>query len=123
MSEYELAERLRGGPSLRAVELGVVVGVEPLVVRIGNGEYKAGPDGWRFYEPVFAYKDVEFKDAAFAGAGVNCSKGGISVMNATTGTVREGKAKLQYQVGDLLAVQQMAGDVSFLILARVQEVV
>ena len=123
MSEYELAERLRGGPSLRAVELGVVIGVEPLVVRIGNGEYKAGPGGWRFYEPVFAYKDVEFKGVAFAGAGVNCSKGGISSLTATRGTVKEGKAKMQYQVGDLLAVQQMAGDVSFLILARVQEVV
>ncbi len=123
MDEFDLVQRMRGKPACRAVELGEVVGVNPLVVRIGNGEYQAGPKGWRFYEPVFAYKNVENKDVAFAGAGVNCSQGGISTMTATTGTVKEGKAKMQYQVGDLLAVQQMAGDASFMILAKVQEVV
>ena len=122
MSMYELTERVRGKPACRAVELGEVVGVNPLVVRIGNGEYKAGPKGWRFYEPVFAYKDVENKEVAFAGAGVNCGQGGISAMTATTGTIKEGKAKMHYKVGDLLAVQQMAGDASFMILAKVQEV-
>lgn len=123
MDEFDLAQRMRGGPVRRAVELGEVVGVAPLVVRIGNGEYRAGPNGWRFYEPCFAFKEVETKEVSYSGVSVNCGQGGISAMTATTGSAKEGKAKMHYQVGDLLAVQQMAGDASFMILAKVQEVV
>lgn len=114
---------MRGGASRRAVELGEVVGVEPLVVRIGNGEYKAGPGGWCFYEPVVAVKDVVYKGIACTGASVNCAHGSISSFNATDGKIEGCEARMKYKVGDLLAVQQMAGDASFMILAKVQEVV
>ena len=123
MSFYEVARRMRGVASRRAVELGEVVGVEPLVVRIGNGEYKAGPGGWCFYEPVVAVKDVVYKGIACTGASVNCAHGSISSFNATDGKIEGCEARMKYKVGDLLAVQQMAGDASFMILAKVQEVV
>lgn len=106
MSMYELTERVRGKPACRAVELGEVVGVNPLVVRIGNGEYQVGPKGWRFYEPVIEAKKII----------LTSNIGGVSEYKKMT-------ADTEYKVGDLLAVQQMAGDASFMVLAKVQEVV
>ena len=54
---------------------------------------------------------------------MNCAHGSISSFNATDGKIEGCEARMKYKVGDLLAVQQMAGDASFMILAKVQEVV
>lgn len=41
-TEYDLAKRLRGRSPTRAVELAEVLAVEPLKIKIGNGEYEQG---------------------------------------------------------------------------------
>lgn len=133
-TEYDLAKRLRGRSPTRAVELAEVLAVEPLKIKIGNGEYEQGPDKWTFYEPWFEDRDAEIKNmehesGQHTGASVNCSGGyGISQMSYSKETVARGryeerKAFMKYNVGDLLAVQQMAGDNQFMILCKVREVV
>lgn len=132
MNEYDLARRLRGSSSARSLEIGEVVGLEPLSVKIGASEYVSGPDGWRFYEMYADLKDVELKEVeletvALTGASVNCGYGAVSVVNAAKGTVtkakaKEGKAFIRYEVGDKLCVQQLSGDTSFMILGKIREV-
>lgn len=133
-TEYDLAKRLRGRSPTRAVELAEVLAVEPLKIKIGNGEYEQGPGKWTFYEPWFEDRDAEIKsleheNGQHIGASVNCSGGyGISQMSygsesVARGRYEERKAFMKYNVGDWLAVQQMAGDNQFMILCKVREVV
>lgn len=133
-TEYDLAKRLRGRSPTRAVELAEVLAVDPLKIKIGNGEYEQGADKWRFYEPWFEDRDAEIQNmehesGQHSGAGVDCSGGyGISQMSYSRETITKGryeerKAFMKYNVGDQLAVQQMTGDNQFMILCKVREVV
>lgn len=122
MNEYDLARRLRGSSPSRSLEIGEVVGLEPLVVKIGGSEYKSGKDGWTFYEMVFDLEKAELEEVALTGASVNCGVGAVSALKASKGTVKKGKAFIRYEVGDLLCVQQMSGDTSFMVLGKIREV-
>lgn len=123
--KYDLANRFRGRAPSKVVELGEVLKLDPLTIKIGNGTYEAGSkeDQWTFYEAWFEDRDAELKNGQFTGASVNCSEGSISQMSYSAGTCKERKAYMKYNVGDKLAVQQMAGDNSFIILCKVREVV
>lgn len=135
MNEYDLARRLRGASASRSLEIGEVVGLEPMVVKIGASEYKcnkSGVDGWKFYELITDNKELELKEleletVALTGASVNCGYGSVSAVNATKGTAvkakaKEGKAFIRYEVGDKLCVQQLSGDSAFMILGKIREV-
>lgn len=121
-SVYDLAHKVKQPPN-RGIELGEVVGINPFTVRIGDSEYKSGKDGWQFYEPFIELEKLEAKEAKATGASVDCGTGGISSINAYKIEIKELKAKIKYSVGDVVAIHQMAGDVSFLILCKLSEVV
>lgn len=132
--EYDLANRMRQKPTTKVVEIGKVTKTDPLTIEIGNGTYEAGSreDQWTFYEVWYEDKDAELKEiqhntGVHSGASVNCGEGSISQMSYSSETIQMGKYKerkayLKYNVGDLLAVQQMAGDNVFIILAKIREV-
>lgn len=121
-SVYDLANKLKQ-PSTRGIELGKIVGIKPLTIRIGDSEYKGGKDGWKFYEPFVEIEKLEAKEAKATGASVDCGTGSISRFNANKVEIKELKARIKYNVGDIVAVHQMSGDVSFLILCKLSEVV
>ena len=121
-SVYDLANKLKQ-PSTRGIELGKIVGIKPLTIRIGDSEYKGGKDGWKFYEPFVEIEKLEAKEAKATGASVDCGTGSISRFNANKVEIKELKARIKYNVGDIVAVHQMDGDVSFLILCKLAEVV
>lgn len=127
-----LARRMHGKEPNRAVELAVVSSVNPLKIVIGqNSEYSS--EYWNIYEAWFNDKDGEFtkpgkwKNGTHTGASVNCSEGSISQMTYTednwqSGEYEERKAYMKYNVGDLIAVQEMEGGKSFIILCKVRRV-
>lgn len=121
-SVYDLANKLKQ-PTTRGIELGKVVNTKPLTIRIGESEYKGGKDGWQFYEPFVEVEKLEAKEVKATGASVDCGTGGISRFNAEKVEIKELKARIKYNVGDIVAVHQMSGDVSFLILCKLLEVV
>lgn len=133
--KYDLARRFHDLPkqSIRVVEIGTVLKTEPLTIQIGDGIYIAGKSGWKFYEPIFEdkeaeIKEIEHKNGNHNGASVDCSVGSISSMSYSDekiekGTYKERKAYMKYNVGDVLAIQQMSGENEFIILCKLREVV
>ena len=121
---YDLASAIRGGgnarSSARPVELATVAAVEPLAIQIGNAIYKSTE--WRMYEQIQLFADVKTKNGQLSGTSVSCSVGSASAISYSEGTAEELSAAMKYNVGDLLAVQQMAGDREFIILCKLREV-
>ena len=100
---YELAAVLNRGRGGSGVELAAVVAVEPLTIQIDDAKYCR--DNWVFYEPIYG-----------------CNKVAIKHLSGTVTQEKELDAEMRYKVGDLLAVQQMAGDKQFLILSKVRRI-
>ena len=131
-AEYQFAKRARGDTPTRPVELAQVASVSPLAIKIGDATYSSAD--WTMYEPWFEDQDGTFSkpgkwvSGVHSGAGVDCVVGGISTMSYSEdswqrGEYQERKAFIKYNVGDLLAVQEMAGGRSFIILGKLREVV
>ena len=131
-NEYDLAQRFRKeAKHARSVELGTVKATDPLTIQIGDATY-SNAEAWVFYEPWFEDQDAELKEiqhnaGVHSGASVNCGEGSISQMSYSTETIQTGKYKerkayMKYNVGDLLAMQQMEDDRHFIILCKLREV-
>lgn len=123
---YNLAKAIKNGgggrsPSGRPVELAQVVAVDPLAIQMGSAVYKSTE--WTIYEQVQLFRDVKTKTGNLSGTSVTCSVGSASAISYNEGTAEELSAATKYNVGDLLAVQQMAGDRQFIILCKLREVV
>lgn len=129
-TEFDLAKRIHNtGKDIR-VEIAEITSILPLKLKIGNAEYDSTL--WEIYEPYFEDKDAEIKKiehetGVHSGASVNCSVGSISQMTYSKETIENGKYKerksyMKYNVGDKVAVQQMVGDKSFIILCKIRRV-
>ena len=117
-NEYDLARRFRQeAKHARPVELGMVTATDPLTIQIGDATY-SNAEAWVFYEAWFEDKDAELKEIQH-NTGVHS---GASV-TIQTGKYKERKAYMKYNVGDLLAMQQMEDDRHFIILCKLREVV
>lgn len=122
---YNLAKAIKNGgggrsSSGRPVELAQVVAVDPLAIQMGTAVYKS--TDWRMYEQIQLFSDVKTKNGQLSGTSVSCSVGSASSVSYIEGTAEELSASTKYNVGDLLAVQQMAGDREFIILCKLREV-
>lgn len=122
---YSLAKAIKNGgggrsSSVRPVELAQVVAVDPLAIQMGTAVYKSTE--WTMYEQVQLFRDVKTKTGNLSGTSVTCSVGSASSISYSEGTAEELSAAMKYNVGDLLAVQQMAGDREFIILCKLREV-
>lgn len=117
---YDLAKRVRDMKHGHAVEIASVSAVSPLVITIGNASYSA--KDWPMYECWYEMQEGERKNGMHTGASVNCSEGSISQMSFASEKYESDKALVKYNVGDLLAVQQMEGDNAFIILSKVRRV-
>lgn len=117
--EYKLARRMRR-VSVRTVELATVVGVNPLVLKIGDAIYSSAE--WLMYAPVYRLEDAMLTTGALTGASVSCPEGNASAISFQSGTLQEMKAAGAFSVGDMLAVQETAGASAFIILAKLEEV-
>lgn len=119
-TEYDLAQRIRGKAAPHVVELATVKSLDPLVIKIGNSTYSS--EDWPMYECWYEMQEGERKNGMHTGASVNCSEGSISQMSFASEKYESDKALVKYNVGDLLAVQQMEGNNVFIILAKVRRV-
>lgn len=118
---YDLAKRLHGSSkTTHAVELATVKALNPLVISMGDATYSA--KDWPMYECWYEMQEGERKNGMHTGASVNCSEGSISQMSFASEKYESDKALVKYNVGDLLAVQQMEGDKAFIILSKVRRV-
>lgn len=123
---YDLAAAIKNGGKGRSaagrpVELAQVVAVEPLAIQMGTAVYKSTE--WTMYEQVQLFQNVKAKNGTMSSAAVTCSVGSASTISYGEMTAGEMEAETKYNVGDLLAVQQMAGDRQFIILCKLREVV
>ena len=118
---HQWAKRVRGPAATRPVELAMVTSAAPLVLKIGDATYSSAD--WTMYEPVLQLEQITTKTGQLMGASVDCSQGSVSSLSYANGTMNEAQARVRYQVGDLLAVQEMAGGRAFIILTKLQEVV
>lgn len=118
---YDLAKRMHGNSkTTHAVELATVKALNPLVISMGDATYSA--KDWPMYECWYEVQNGERKNGIHSGASVNCTEGSISKMSYTKETYDSDKSNVKYNVGDLLAVQQMEGDNAFIILSKVRKV-
>lgn len=120
-ADYQWAKRVRGPAATRPVELAMVTSAAPLVLKIGDATYSSAD--WTMYEPVLQLEQITTKTGQLTGASVDCSQGSVSSLSYANGSMSEAQARVRYQVGDLLAVQEMAGGRAFIILTKLQEVV
>ena len=96
---YDLAKRVRDMKRGHAVELATVSAVSPLVITIGSASYSA--NDWPMYECWYEMQDDDVS-------------GNVEPAMIVANTM--------YNVGDMLAVQQMEGDNAFIILSKVRRV-
>lgn len=119
-TEFDLAKRIHNtGKDIR-VEIAEITSISPLKIKIGNAEYDS--TYWEIYEPYFEDKDAEIKEGVLSSASVNCSQGSITQLKYGNGTYKESTSYMRYKVGDKVAVQQMVGDKSFIILCKIRRV-
>lgn len=123
---YDLAKAIKDGggshkSSGRPVELAQVVAVDPLAIQMGTAVYKSTE--WTMYEQVQLFQNVKAKNGTMSSTAVTCNVGSASTISYGEMTAGEMEAETKYNVGDLLAVQQMAGDRQFIILCKLREVV
>lgn len=120
----DLIERMRKQAkqvTTNGVELGVVTQINPLIIKIGDSEYDSTK--WTIYEPYIEEYDVEAKEGMLDNASVDCAVSRITTLNYKTRKEKERKAKMKYKKGDLVAIQQMDGDTSFIILCKLKKVI
>lgn len=118
--KYDLARRFHDLPkkSINYIEIADVTSVEPLKIKIGNAEYDS--TYWEIYEPFYEDKDALIKDG-FLGSNESDAFQ-ESTFSFKEGTYKECKSYTKYNVGDKLAVHQMSGDKSFIILCKLRRV-
>ena len=105
--------------NVRTVEIATVTQVNPLAIRIDSSDYysdaKTGSaKAWTIYEPFYEDENGEFKNGQFT-----TPTGAITY---TAGTYESRRARIKYNVGDLLAVQEINGGKGYIILAKIREV-
>lgn len=117
-TEFDLAKRIHNTGKDVRVEIAEITSISPLKIMIGNAEYDS--TFWEIYEPYFEDKDAEIKNGLLGVAGSS------SVQETTfgfeKGTYEESTSYMRYKVGDKVAVQQMVGDKSFIILCKIRRV-
>lgn len=118
--EYRLAKRIHGRTPPSGIERATVTAVEPLAIEVGGVVYSS--QDWQMYEQAALWQQVTLKNGALSGASVSCPVGSASSVNFTNGTAEEMAAAMKYNVGDLLAVQEVDGGTAFIILCRLKEV-
>lgn len=118
--EYRLAKRIHGRTPPSGIERATVTAVDPLTIEVGGVVYSS--KDWQMYEQAALWQQVTAKNGALSGTSVSCATGSASSISFAGGTAEEVTAVAKYNVGDLLAVQEVDGGTAFIILCRLKEV-
>ena len=118
--EYRLAKRIHGRTPSPGIERATVTAVEPLTIEVGGVAYSS--QDWQMYEQAALWQQVTVTSGALSGTSVSCPTGSASSISFSSGTAAEVAAVAKYNVGDLLAVQEVDGGTAFIILCRLKEV-
>lgn len=118
--EYRLAKRIHGRTPPSGIERATVTAVEPLAIEVGGVVYSS--QDWQMYEQAAFWQQVTVTSGALSGTSVSCATGSASAIGFSSGTAAEVAAAAKYNVGDLLAVQEVDGGTAFIILCRLKEV-
>ncbi|MBS5915497.1 MAG: DUF2577 family protein [Clostridiales bacterium] len=114
---YDLARRMAGlSKRTYPVEVGAIVGLDPLVVQIGGARYDSRY--WTIWQVYQEDKEVQIKEVTLRGTD---SLGGAVTMEPVL-SAKKAKAEPDLKLGDRVAVQQMQDEKSFIILAKVRRV-
>lgn len=123
-SEYDLKRRIKSlaeGVNT-SIELGFIKSVEPFTIKIGDAEYSTDDNAWTFYEPIYNEKNIKSKKVTLTA--VKCYKDGYisdyDKIEAETMQAEEIESEIKYNAGDMVAVEQMPGARSFIILGKLR---
>lgn len=108
-NEFDLAKIMHNAGKDVRVEIAEITSILPLKIKIGNAEYDS--TYWEMYEPYFEDKDAKIKEFSSASAVIYDST-----------SYKESASFMRYKLGDKVAVQQMVGDKSFIILCKIRRV-
>lgn len=114
---YDLARRMAGlSKRTYPVEVGAIVGLDPLVVQIGGARYDSRY--WNFWQMYQEYKAIKMEEVKLK---VTDSLGGTVHIEPVL-LANKSKSEMELKVGDRVAIQQMQDEKSFIILAKVRRV-
>lgn len=119
-AEYRLAKKIHGRAPSPGIERATVTAVDPLTIEVGGVVYSS--KDWQMYEQAALWQQVTAKNGALSGTSVSCATGSASSISFAGGTAEEVTAVAKYNVGDLLAVQEVDGGTAFIILCRLKAV-